>query len=132
MDHQNRAPKGRLGNRPPKGRLALWLALGGLLASLVGTVGIFVGFGLLSAAFVTGIQAKREAKAKGETAPGSTPAIVIGAVSLVFVFIGLIGLLIFRTEVMRFDECSLGANTEVARQACMDRFISDLQERLRR
>lgn len=120
--------------RPARGRLALWLALGGLLATFLGTFGAFVGFALLSAGFITGIRALREAKSSGDPtiAAGATPAIVIGSVGLFLGVVGLVALILFRAEVTRFDECSLGANTEVARQACMDQLIDGVEARVKR
>lgn len=118
--------------RMPKGRLALWLALGGVAATFIGTLGTAVGLGMLTAALVTGIRAKREARTTGTDASGATPAIVIGAISLVFATIGLIGFAIFRTEIVAFEECSRGANTEVARQACMDDLMQSLERRIGR
>jgi uncharacterized membrane protein YhaH (DUF805 family) len=120
------------GTSVPKGQMALWLALGGLFATFIGTFGALLGLALLTSGLVLGIQARREARRQATVAPGATPAIVIGAVSLFFGLIGLVGFIIFRTEIMTFEECSLGANTEVAKQACMDELVSSLQERIRR
>jgi len=125
-------PMRRTGERPPRGRVALWLALGGLVATFFGTLGTAAGFGMLTAALVIGIRAKREARATGGDAAGATPAIVIGAVSVLFMIIGLIGFVIFRDEIIAFEDCSRGANTEIAREACMDEFMQGLRERMGR
>lgn len=122
----------RSGQPPAKGQVALWLALGGLFATFIGTLGALIGFALLTSALVMGIQARRDARRQGKSAPGATPAIVIGAVSLFFGLVGLVGFVVFRNEVLAFEECSLGANTEVAKQACMDQFMSGLQSRIKR
>lgn len=116
----------------PRGRLALWLALGGLFATFIGTLGTAIGFGMLMAALVIGIRAKREAKAGATDASGATAAIVIGAVSLAFMLIGLVGFAVFRDEIMAFEECSRGANTEVAREDCMNTLMDSLQSRINR
>lgn len=128
----NRNQRFGSGERPPRARVALWLALGGLLVTFVGTVGAIVGLGMLSSALVMGIQARRESKRTGADATGATPAIVISAVSLFFVVIGLVGFVVFSDEILAYEECSRGANTEVSRQACMDELMEGLRQRLAR
>lgn len=118
--------------QPPPGQVALWLAIGGVLATFIGTVGSLIGLGLLIAALVMGIRARREAKRTGTPARGAVPAIVIGAVSLFFMVIGLVGLAIFSEEFLAYQECSQGANTEVARDACMNELMDSVRQRLDR
>lgn len=114
----------------PKGQVALWLALGGLASTFIGTLGVLIGFTLLISALVLGFQARREARP--ERAPGATPAIVIGSVALFFGLIGIVGMVLFRQEILAYEECSLGANTEVAKQACMDQLMEGLRGRVNR
>ena len=121
-------------NTVPRGRLALWFAFGGLLISFFSLPWLALAFGLFTAALVTAIRAKREAKAtnKPEIAAGSTGALVIGGIGTAFGVLALIGLFLFRTEIARFEECSIGANTEFAKTECTNRLMDDLQTRLNR
>lgn len=119
-------------NPIPRGRLALWLAFGGMLLTFFSLPWLAVSFGLFAAALVSGIRAKREAKAaeKPEIAVGATAALIIGGIGVTFGMFALVSLLLFRTEVARYEECALGANTEVAKSDCLNQLMSDSQARL--
>lgn len=121
-------------NPIPRGRLALWLAFGGMLLTFFSLPWLAVSFGLFAAALVSGIRARREANATGkpEIAVGATGAMIIGGIGVAFGMLALVGLLLLRTEVARYEECALGANTEVAKSDCVNRLVSDIQARFNR
>lgn len=121
-------------NSIPRGRLALWFAFGGILMSLFSLPWLALSFGFFAAALVTGLRAKKEAKAANqpEIAAGATGAVVVGGIGVAFGILALVGLFILRTEIARFEECALGANTQIAKQECTDRLMSDIQTRLNR
>lgn len=121
-------------NSIPRGRLALWFAFGGMLLTFFSLPWLALSFGLFAAALVSGLRAKKEAKASNtpEIATGSTGAVVIGGVGVLFGLLALVGLLLLRTEIARYEECAIGANTEVAKTDCMNRLVDDIQARLKR
>ena len=60
----------------------------------------------------------------------STPAMIISIIMIVFAFLTTIGTLLLSTEINRYAECQLGANTHMATNSCSEGFQADLEARL--
>ena len=60
----------------------------------------------------------------------STPAMIISIIMIVVAFLTTIGTLLLSTEINRYAECQLGANTHVSTSSCSDGFQADLEARL--
>jgi hypothetical protein len=120
--------------RIPRGRLALWLALGGIITAMLSVPWIALSFGLFISAFIIGIRARIEAKRTSDPIParGAIAAIVIGSIGMTIGLIGIAGIALLYPEISRFDECRLGANTEIARADCMEQLRKEITQRLNR
>lgn len=60
----------------------------------------------------------------------STPAMIISIIMIVFAFLTTIGTLLLSSEINRYAECQLGANTHMATNSCSEGFQADLEARL--
>ncbi len=60
----------------------------------------------------------------------STAAMVISIIMIAVAFLTTIGTLLLSTEINRYAECQLGANTHVATNTCTEGFRADLEARL--
>lgn len=114
----------RLRNR---GRYALALGLAGLLAAFIAfPLGPILGV----AAIVLGVLARRAARDAWTTVPGAKAGIVLGIVATALSTIVIVTMVVFWDEAMEYQECISGANTQTAREACYERLMERLTERL--
>ena len=118
--------------RPPRrpdgpvdggGRRALWLALGGVFATVVvPPLGLCLGV----AAIVVAMRAFSRAGASNGRAPGAIPAVVVGGFVTAASLIVTVLLVVFFDEVRDYRDCLSGAGTHTAQDRCRD----DLERRL--
>ncbi|MEQ7010005.1 DUF4190 domain-containing protein [Actinopolymorpha sp. B17G11] len=123
--HQPPAPptedeQKRIRNR---GRLAILFGLTGLVASVLAfPLGLLLGI----AAIVCGALARRAARLHRVPVPGATPGLVLGIVATLFASILTATAVVFWDEVVEYQQCFSGANTQTARDSCQQR----LEERI--
>lgn len=98
-------------------------------AGLVLSVLIFpVGLLLDVAAIVLGVRARRGAP-RGAPVPGAVAGVALGAVGAVLAATVLTITVVNWSSVRRYEQCSSGANTGLARQDCQDQLRRDLERR---
>jgi len=99
------------------------------VAGLVLSVLLFpVGLVLDVAAIVLGVRARRAAPA-GTRVPGAVAGVALGAVGVLVASTVLAVTAANWSSVRRYEQCSSGANTGLARQDCQDRLRRDLERR---
>ena len=114
----------RLRNR---GRYALALGFAGLLASVIAfPLGPILGI----AAIVLGLSARRAAREAQVSVPGAKPGIVLGIVATALSTILLATMVVFWDEATEYQRCMSGANTQTAREACQERLMERITERV--
>lgn len=115
------------GPQLPEGRKALAFVVAGTVLLLPVPP---VGFVLVGAGLIQGIRALRAASRVGGSAPGATPAVVIGSIGLLL-GLGLlaVGVYLF-PELQKYRSCMAGANTEVSREDCRASFERGYRLRL--
>jgi hypothetical protein len=105
------------------------------VSDLIGQLGnlhrtlILVGFALVigAAGAWLGIWANSRARQGGTARPrGSTAAIVLGGIGVLFSVLLLIAFTVFSQQFSTYSRCMKGANTLTAQQACKDQLTRSL------
>ena len=82
-----------------------------------------------AAAIFMGVRTRRRARANARRAPGTVGGIVLGAVGLAFSVLLFGSLVVMWPEFSAFRDCTNGANTISAQNACNKTFTDDLRKR---
>ncbi len=109
------------------GRWALVLGIAGLLASVAAFP---LGLALGIAAIVLGLRARRAGASNRMVVPGATPGLVLGAVATVFAGILTVTAVVFWDEVVEYQQCLSGANTQTARDGCQRHLENRIMDRV--
>jgi len=120
--------------RPPvnapeerNGWRALWLGVGALvLAWPMFPVGVVLGV----ASLVVGAKAQRRARRRNVLAPGATPGMVLGAVGLAMAAAAAAMAVVIGPETTGYNKCMQTANTKIDEEACRDRYLPKIEEKL--
>ncbi|SDS48094.1 hypothetical protein [Actinopolymorpha singaporensis] len=109
------------------GRFALMLGIFGLLASIfVPPLGIFAG----GIAVWLGVAGRRRGRRAGRAVPGAGPGLVLGVVAVAIGLVLSVVWAVFWNEIVDYQECVSGANTQTARQNCQTTFEKSIFDRL--
>jgi hypothetical protein len=110
-----------------RGRLAILFGLTGLVASVLAfPLGLLLGI----AAIVCGVIARRASRRTHVTVPGATPGLLLGVVATVFASILTATAVVFWDEVVEYQQCYSGANTQTARESCQQRLEERIVDRI--
>jgi hypothetical protein len=109
------------------GRFALMLGIFGLLASIfVPPLGIFAG----GIAIGLGVAGRRRGRRAGRVVPGAGPGLILGVVAVAIGLVLSVVWAVFWNEIVDYQECVSGANTQTARQNCQTTFEKSIFDRL--
>lgn len=97
-----------------------------LQVPLVGLIGV----GLLVAAIVTGVRARRRARRILTRAPGAIAGIIIGVIGLLMVLAGVVLVATVAREFSDYENCRSSALTITDKQTCQDRYIPRIEHKL--
>jgi hypothetical protein len=113
------------------GMRALFLSLTGMLLLFLPIPGVaLIGLGLLVAAVVTGIRARRRARRILTRAPGAIPGIIVGAIGLALAATGIVLGAMVATEFSDYQKCRSSALTITDRETCQDRYFPQIEHKL--
>jgi len=112
-----------------RGRLAIFLGLAGLVC-VTSVFALPLGLGLGIAAIVVGARARKRGQQAHQAVPGAMTGIVLGIVSSVFASLLIVSAAVFWEELVEYQDCVSGANTNTAREACQREFEERLVERV--
>ncbi|GAA5030642.1 DUF4190 domain-containing protein [Actinopolymorpha pittospori] len=110
-----------------RGRFALLLGIAGLATSIFAfPLGLILGV----AAIVLGALARRDGKRGRQQIAGATPGMVLGIVASVFACVLGVMAAVFWTEIIDYQDCYSGANTQTAREGCQRHLEEQIMDRV--